>query len=150
MSGGGRASGRAGGSSARAGGDPMRPFDKNLPSLEGTPKQVAWANDIRNKWIKNEFEPEQKNYQLSLKDLKEEEKAKASAELIRINEGLVSASKNDIQAARKILETKSAKTIIDMETRRNLSTVWEAVSRAIYDKKSDQEIRKIIESRAKW
>lgn len=91
-----------------------------------------------------------KNYQLALKDLKEKKKAKARAEIIRINEGLVSASKNNIQAARKILETKSAKTIIDMETRRNLSTVWEAVSRAIYDKKSDQEIRKLIESRAKW
>lgn len=128
----------------------MRPFDKNLPSLEGTPKQVAWANDIRNKWIKNEFEPEQENYQLALKDLKEAKEKKKRAELIRINEGLVSASKDDIQAARKILETKSAKTIINMETRGTFSTVWEAVSRALYDKESDQEIRKIIESRAKW
>ena len=150
MSGGGRASGRAGRSSERSGGDPMRPFDKNLPSLEGTPKQVAWANDIRNEWIKNEFEPEQEKLPARVERLKRKEKAKARAEIIRINEGLVSASKNNIQAARKILETKSAKTIIDMKTRGNLSTVWEAVSRAIYDKKSDQEIRKIIESRAKW
>lgn len=141
---------RGSGSSARAGGDPMRPFDKNLPSLEGTPKQVAWANDIRNKWIKNEFEPEREKLPARVERLKRKEKAKARAEIIRINEGLVSASKNNIQAARKILETKSAKTIIDMETRGNLSTVWEAVSRAIYDKKSDQEIRKLIESRAKW
>ena len=39
MSGGGRASGRAGGSSARAGG--------GMATLKGSEKQVAWAKDIR-------------------------------------------------------------------------------------------------------
>lgn len=49
MSGGGRASGRAGGSSARAGGGN---FSVEQMNLSGSEKQVAWAKDI----VKEAFE----------------------------------------------------------------------------------------------
>lgn len=30
--------------------------ESDMAKLEGTPKQIAWAKDIRNKWIKDDYE----------------------------------------------------------------------------------------------
>lgn len=123
----------------------MSPLDKNLPALEGTPKQVAWAEDIRNSWIKNILEPEQQNY----KELSEEIKAEKGEEK-RFAKGLAAMSKDKIVAGKEILKTTSAKTIIDLHTRNNFRGTLDAVSDAIDEKKSTSEIKDLIEKRSKW
>lgn len=74
---------RGSGSSARAGGDStMKSFGGDLPELQGTPKQIAYAQDIRDGWIKNTFEGYQKEYAERLQKL-ETQKNRIILEILR-------------------------------------------------------------------
>lgn len=118
---------RGSGSSARTGDvrevfsgmkEAMEPFEKNFPKLEGTEKQVAWAEDIRNRWIKNElcFEPLQTMYKENAEGFKRRYE-KLNAERIETAKRRAENRKNIIKAARFTLEHMTkAKDIIEHRT----------------------------------
>ena len=124
----------------------MKPIDRNsLPKLEGTPKQVAWAQDIRDEFIKSEIVKTQKMYKEGIDALKEYKKTspeKYKEEKER-REYLASGRRAYIEAARIILNnTKSAKKIID--SRKYLGDVVSEVADAVEKKKTREQIKSII------
>lgn len=124
----------------------MKPVDRSaLPQLEGTPKQIAWAQDIREQLIKSEIEETQKMYKEGVDALERykktnPEKYKKQKEQ---RENIASARRDHIEAARIVLnDTRSAKKIID--SRSFLSDVVSDVAYAIEEKKTKEQIKKII------
>lgn len=118
---------RGSGNSARAGDvrevfsgmkEAMEPFEKNFPKLEGTEKQIAWAEDIRNRWIKNEicFEQTQTLYKENAEGFKRRYE-KFDTERIERLKKHAENRKNTIKAARFTLEHMTkAKDIIEHRT----------------------------------
>ena len=62
----------------------MKSFGGDLPELQGTPKQIAYAQDIRDGWIKNTFEGYQKEYAERLQKLEiPKKKNRITPEILR-------------------------------------------------------------------
>lgn len=137
---------RGSGSSARAGGDStMKSFGGGLPELQGTPKQIAYAQDIRDGWIKNTFEGYQKEYAERLQKLEIQKKSDSPRDARRreFNERQIRTLKANVEAARIVLsEAKSAHAIIQAKNRVNDVTM--DVRDALLEKRSRVEIRKIV------
>ena len=96
----------------------MEPFEKNFPKLQGTEKQVAWAEDIRNRWLKNElcFEPLQTMLKENVEGF-ERRYEKLNTERIERSKKFAESRKNTIKAARFTLEHMTkAKDIIEHRT----------------------------------
>lgn len=140
---------RGSGSSAIAGGDStMKSFGGDLPELQGTPKQIAYAQDIRDGWIKNTFEGYQKEYAERLQKLENQKKSDNPRDIKRreYNERHIEHLKTNVEASRILLhEAKNAHKIINAKNRVN--DIVLDVSDAIREKKSRAEINKIV---AEW
>lgn len=83
----------------------MEPFEKNFPKLEGSEKQIAWAEDIRKRWIKENdmFEPMQRWYKEGVEDFKRRYE-KFSPNEIEMSKSFAKGRKENIKAARFTLE----------------------------------------------
>lgn len=136
MSGGGRASGRAGRSSARAGGG------LKLPILEGTPKQISYADDLRKQWIAETLSKD-------LADVRERKKKANGLEGSKkdFNQNIIENTEHLIKSEKKVLSlTISAKQIIAIHKEYGFSQFSQIVDDMI-DGSSDTDIQKFIK---KW
>lgn len=136
MAGGGRASGRAGGSSVRAGGG------LKLPSLEGTPKQISYAEDLRKRWIAETLSKD-------IADVKERKQKAKGLEGSKkdFNQKIIENTEHLIKSERRVLNlTTSAKQIIAIHKEYGFSQFSQIVDDMI-DGSSDADIQKFIK---KW
>nr|DAT96696.1 MAG TPA: hypothetical protein [Caudoviricetes sp.] len=127
---------RGSGSSARAGGG------LKLPSLEGTPKQISFAEDLRKKWISETLNKD-------LADLKERKERAKSLEGSRkeFNRTIIENTENLVKAEKKVLTlTTSAKQIISIQKEYGFSEFSGLVD-DIIDGSTDADIQKFIK---KW
>lgn len=127
---------RGSGSSARAG------SGLKLPSLEGTSKQISYAEDLRKKWISEVLNKD-------LADLKERKKRAKSLEGSRkkFNQTLIENTEHLVKAEKKVLTlTTSAKQIISIHKEYGFSSFSGLVD-DIIDGSTDADIQKFIK---KW
>lgn len=127
---------RGSGSSARAGGG------LKLPSLEGTQKQISYAEDLRKKWISEVLNKD-------LADLKERKERAKSLEGSRkeFNRTLIENTEHLVKAEKKVLTlTTSAKQIISIQKEYGFNEFSGLVD-DIIDGSSDADIQKFIK---KW
>lgn len=83
----------------------MKSFGGDLPELQGTPKQIAYAQDIRDGWIKNTFEGYQKEYAERLQKLEIQKKSDNPRDIKRreYNERHIEYMKINVEASRILL-----------------------------------------------
>ena len=127
---------RGSGSSARAGGG------LRLPSLEGTSKQILYAEDLRKQWISEVLNKD-------LTDIKERKQNAKSLEGRKkeFNQNVIENTEHLVKSEKKVLTlTTSAKQIIAIHKEYGFSKFSELVDE-IVDGSSDDDIKKFIK---KW
>lgn len=127
---------RGSGSSARAGGG------LKLPSLEGTPKQISYAEDLRKQWIADVLNKD-------LADVKERKKKAKGLEGSKkdFNQNIIENTEHLIKSEKKVLSlTTSAKQIIAIHKEYGFDQFSQLVD-DIIDGSSDADIQKFIK---KW
>lgn len=127
---------RGSGSSARAGGS------LKLPSLDGTPKQISYAEDLRKQWIADVLNKD-------LADVKERKQKAKKLEGSKkdFNQNIIENTEHLIKSEKKVLNlTTSAKQIIAIHKEYGFDQFSQLVD-DIIDGSSDADIQKFIK---KW